>query len=101
MSTFIDNYSEILKYSALISIGTFFTSLVVIPWIVVRLPADFFSSPKTIWNGARSRHPLLVILLLLIKNGLGLILLAAGVAMLVLPGQGLLTIVISMGMKNH
>lgn len=100
MSTFIDNYSELLKYCAILSVFTFVVSLIVIPWVIVRLPNDFFSTPKTIWNGARRHHPFLVILLLIVKNGVGLLLLAAGIVMLVLPGQGLLTIVISIGMIN-
>ena len=32
----------------------------------------------------------------LAKNGLGVVLLAAGIAMLVLPGQGLLTLVVAL-----
>jgi len=100
MSTFIDNYSELLQYCAILSVCTFVISLIIIPWIIIRLPSDFFSTPKTIWNGARQHHPVLVISLIIIKNCIGFVLLIAGIAMLVLPGQGLITIAISIGLIN-
>lgn len=56
--------------------------LLALPWIVGRLPADHFVSPP-----GRS-HPALRI----VRNAFGVLVLASGVAMLVLPGQGLLTL---------
>ncbi|NIV30742.1 MAG: hypothetical protein GWN58_14950, partial [Anaerolineae bacterium] len=46
------------------------------------------------------RHPVMGLVVLVLKNLLGLVLLVAGVAMLVLPGQGLLTIVIALTLLN-
>nr|WP_239552730.1 PGPGW domain-containing protein [Oceanisphaera litoralis] len=78
----------------------FIGSLLAIPWLVVRIPADYFSDSyrhRVLW--AR-QHPLLRWLLLILKNLLGLVLLLMGIAMLVLPGQGLLTILIALVMLN-
>jgi hypothetical protein len=100
MTFFTEYYSEILKWCAISSAFTFAVSLIVIPWIIIRLPCDFFITRKTIWNGAIKHHPALFILLLIVKNCLGIILFTAGVVMLVLPGQGILTIAISIGMIN-
>ncbi len=79
---------------------TFVATLVAIPWLVVRIPADYFSHQrreKTLWA---NRHPVIRAMLLVLKNLLGLTLVLAGVAMLVLPGQGLLTILIGMMLCN-
>lgn len=96
----IEQYAYILEWCALLSAGTFVLSLIVIPWLILRLPADFFISRKTIWNGAKRHHPLLFLLFRIIKNLAGIILLLAGILMLVLPGQGLLTMVIGLGLIN-
>jgi hypothetical protein len=78
--------------SALLFVG----SLVVIPWLVVRIPADYFIHRRHFVDRWQPRHPLLRIALLALKNLCGIVLVLAGVAMLVLPGQGILTIVIGL-----
>ena len=74
---------------------TFVGTLVLVPILVVRLPAGYFAH-----QGRRQPwltvNPLFRILLVLGKNVFGIILLLAGVLMLVLPGQGILTILIGM-----
>jgi len=100
MNFLTDNLDAILKWSALASILTFIGSLIIIPWIIIRLPSDFFITRKTIWNSAKQHHPALLITLLIIKNSIGMLLLAAGIIMLLMPGQGLLTIAIGLGLIN-
>ncbi len=81
----------ILEFLFLLSIGGFVGSLIAIPWILVRLPQDYFCErhPRT-W--LKDHHPVLRFIALALKNFVGWILLLGGIAMLVLPGQGLLTI---------
>ncbi len=80
-----------LGWLAVSSVFTFVLSLVLIPWVISRLSKDCFlrihlndkvSSPPTVGS----------ILLVIFRHCLGIILLLAGLAMLFLPGQGLLTI---------
>jgi hypothetical protein len=74
----------------------FVGTLLLVPWLVVRLPADYFHDsyrPTLLWG---VRHPVLRFLLHLGKNLLGVIVLLMGLAMLVLPGQGVLTIVVGL-----
>lgn len=79
----------IFSWLGLISLLTFLFSLVAIPLLIARLPVDYFvRRPVRDWPG---RHPLVHLFLVLAKNFLGLILLVAGTVMLLLPGQGLLT----------
>lgn len=76
------------------SVVLFVATLFLMPAILVRIPADYFTHPRRPpgrWDG---RGRVLRALLLVTKNVLGYIFLAAGLAMLVLPGQGLLTLLI-------
>jgi drug/metabolite transporter (DMT)-like permease len=64
---------------------------------VTRMSPDYFSSPTPAPGTLRYCHPVLSLALKTFKTILGVALLLAGVAMIVLPGQGLLTIVIAIG----
>ncbi len=76
--------------SLFILVGT----VVLVPLVVARMPSDHFVRPETErWS---RRHPLLRGALWVGRNLLGAVLVVAGVAMLVLPGQGILTILIGL-----
>jgi len=75
------------------SIASLVLCALLLPVIVVRLPADYFASSRE----HRPQHrTVLAWLWRVVKNVLGLLFLLAGIAMLVLPGQGLLTILIGL-----
>jgi hypothetical protein len=76
------------------SIITFIATLIAVPWLIVRIPSDYFSERKRVKKLWSSHHPAVRAVLLTFKNLLGYILVLAGIGMLVLPGQGLLTILI-------
>jgi hypothetical protein len=61
-------------------------------WVIIRVPADYFARENPGEGQWAHRHPLVRIALIVGKNVLGLVLVAAGILMLVLPGQGVLTI---------
>lgn len=68
-------------------------SLLAIPVVIVKLPSDYLRREHKLVRG----WPLyLSVPFLLIKNALGVLFFISGLAMLVLPGQGLLTIVIAL-----
>jgi hypothetical protein len=69
-------------------------------WAIVQLPADYFSREKRPPLSRWEQHPMLRPLYLIAKNILGFVLIIAGIAMLVLPGQGLLTIVVGVVLMN-
>lgn len=88
----LDGWAEGLGWLAAVSALTFAGSLLVIPLVAARIPADYFCAHRrgpTLW---RRRHPGLRLMVLILKNVLGLVLFLAGMLMLFLPGQGLLTI---------
>ena len=73
---------------------TFLATLIAIPWLVIRIPADYFSYAKRRRQTKHSNHPLVQLALVILKNVLGTVFIMTGILMLVLPGQGVLTIVI-------
>lgn len=70
--------------------------LLLVPVIIARLPADHFVREGPRPGSFRDRHPAVRVTLLALKNAFGVFLVLAGVAMLVLPGQGILTILLGL-----
>ncbi len=81
----------------LTSVVLFVVSIVAIPVILVRLRSDYFDVriPRP-WM--RDHHPALRVIGHVVKNIMGAVFLLAGIAMLVLPGQGILTILIGISL---
>jgi hypothetical protein len=82
----------VVALSLILSVLLFVASLLAVPWVVRRLPPDVLerqdmpalgSQQATFWR----------LTVRLGRNLVGAVLLLAGIAMLVLPGQGLLTII--------
>ena len=94
MLDFFHMHETVILWLAVSSLVTFTASLIIVPLLVVRIPADYFSQRKRRRPPWAHHHPLLRGILLVIKNICGYVFILAGILMLVLPGQGLLTIFI-------
>ena len=90
----IQGNEAVLWWLAASSAFTFVASLVVVPWLVVRIPRDYFAPGATQRLPWADRHPMVRLAFTIGKNVLGGVFVAGGLLMLVLPGQGILTIVI-------
>lgn len=86
-----------LAWVAAVSIAGFIASLIAIPWILVRLPADYFDT-RVERQFMPGRHPAMRAAGRVVMNVAGIVFLLAGIAMLVLPGQGILTILIGVSL---
>ena len=75
------------------SIFIFILCLLGVSWFVAQIPEDYFLTTKRSPSGLEKKAPVLRLLLLIGKNFLGVCLIAGGLLMLVLPGQGLITII--------
>jgi membrane protein YdbS with pleckstrin-like domain len=84
----------------LVSLFSFVASLFLIPFLVVRIPYDYFSESKRQPAPWAERHVVVRCVVLMVKNLLGMIFVLLGLAMLVLPGQGLLTLLIGVLLLN-
>lgn len=88
-------------YLAAFSILSFIATLVLVPFLVIRIPADYFAEKKRHrWEPWAHEHPLIRWSLLIAKNMLGYLFIILGIAMLLLPGQGILTILIGIMFIN-
>ena len=86
---------DMLLGLTIVSILCFIGSLIAIPWILIRLPSDYFdmSVPRR-WM--KDHHPVLRIIGLVVKNCVGMVFILAGFLMLFLPGQGIPTMLIGL-----
>jgi len=95
----IESYvsANVLIWFAVSSVFMFVGTLIAIPVILMRLPADYFDIRKPRpWM--ENHHPILRLLGHIVKNVVGAIFLFAGFLMLFLPGQGVLTMLIGLSM---
>ncbi len=91
--------ADILIALTVLSLVFFVGTLIAIPFILVRLPADYFDTrvPRP-WM--ENHHPILRLVGHIVKNVIGAIFLFAGFLMLFLPGQGILTMLIGISMLD-
>jgi hypothetical protein len=79
-----------------LAIGVF-----LVPALILRLPADYFAYRRRHAAAAVRRHPLIHVGLMSMKNLLGAVFVIAGIALLVLPGQGLITLMAGLIIMNY
>lgn len=91
--------ADVLIGLTVVSIIGFIGSLVAIPWILIRLPSDYFDI-RVPRHWMKDHHPALRTIGLIVKNIAGSIFLIAGFLMLFLPGQGLLTMLIGISFMD-
>lgn len=90
----VTHYAQWLYLLATLSFVFFVLSLLLIPYLVTRIPTDYFVEAKrvpTVQSFSRSAF-----LRSLARNLVGTLLVLAGITMLLLPGQGILTILVGL-----
>lgn len=92
--------TDVLQVLGVISLLTFFGSLIILPWLILRMRPDYFIRHRREVDARHQRHPILAALTFLFRNSIGLCLLLAGIIMLILPGQGILTMVIGFSLMD-
>jgi hypothetical protein len=81
-----------------ISLATFVATLIIIPVLVVKMAPDYFMPGRK--SAMADLHPVARALGLIGKNLLGVVIFFAGVAMLFMPGQGLLTMLLGVALLD-
>lgn len=87
---------EVVVGFTIVSVFLIVGSLVALPRLVASLPADYFTRE----DSGLIADPRREAWLKLGKNLLGIVLLIAGIAMLVLPGQGALTLLVAVALLD-
>jgi hypothetical protein len=82
--------------SAVLFVG----SLIVMPILLSRMRPDYFVRRRSTKESGSDRHSMPRLFWIVVKNIVGFVLLLMGIAMLVLPGQGLLTILTATTLLN-
>ena len=96
---FVTNYKKFIFWLGSISAVIFVFSLLSIKWLVALIPSDYFMKKED--SKFKIKYPFLWFISLLIKNVLGYSLIIGGIFMLVLPGQGIFTIMVGLMLSNY
>jgi len=94
MITFVHNHEGLLLWFTIASVIGLIASLVLIPWILIQIPSDYFFHKKRQKQKWCNQLPIVRLVFLLIKNILGVIFIISGIIMLFIPGQGIIAIII-------
>jgi archaellum biogenesis protein FlaJ (TadC family) len=97
----LSDHPEVLIGLGASSILIFVISILGLSWFVAQIPEDYFLSSKRKPSKWQEQKPILRLVVLFGKNIIGVSLIIGGLLMLVLPGQGLLTIVTGLLLINY
>ena len=100
MFDWFETHREAAGWVAAFSAGAFLFALAAVPRLVVRIPADYFAPGAERRTRRVSSHTAPRLFLALLRNLIGFVLLMAGIAMLFLPGQGILTILAALALLD-
>lgn len=96
----LENNSYILFYLGIISVLIFIFSIVGLRLFIIAIPSDYFINKKRV-SALRDNSILLWVFYKIFKNIIGYIFIAIGLLALVLPGQGILMILIGLMMSDY
>lgn len=94
--SWIAAHQGLLAALAGLSVLVFLGSVATLPFLLSRLPEDYFIDPRRHQGRFKHLHPALYLAIRIVRNVIGWALVLAGLAMLVLPGQGILTILMGL-----
>jgi hypothetical protein len=98
--SWVEAHQGLLLSLAGLSVLMFVGSLIALPFLLARIPEDYFTDPQRHAARLKSLHPVVYLSLRLLKNLIGWVLVLAGILMLVLPGQGILTIIMGLVLSD-
>jgi hypothetical protein len=94
------DWQRIIWWTTGMSLFAMVATVIGVPWVISRLPADYFNREKRAAWRRTAEEPLFALALGLAKNVFGAVLVVLGTIMLVTPGQGLLTLFIGLLLMN-
>ena len=99
ITEFISSYKVYILWLATISLFVFIFSLLSIKWLVALIPTNYFIKKKKVKS--KRSYSFIWFLSIIVKNLIGYTLILGGILMLVLPGQGLFTILMGLILSNY
>lgn len=95
MPDWIADNQAVLFWIAGASVVMFVATLAMGPWLILRIPPDYFTHARRPPSRMADHHPVWRTTIRVLRAVLAVVCLVAGLAMLVLPGQGLLTLLMA------
>jgi len=95
----IDFVTENARWLFGLSAGTFVATIILVPILILRIPRNYFLEDER--PAPLSKNRAVHLMLMSMKNLLGLVLVILGLAMFFIPGQGLLTMLIGLTIMNY
>ena len=92
----VQDHETLMGLFAAGSLVLLILSVALLPFVVSLIPADYFAAEERGLSRLARLHPTAHALVMVAKNLVGAVFFLAGLAMLVLPGQGLLTLVVAL-----
>ena len=96
-----ENLTDIFFILGITSFAVLVISALSIGYFVKQIPYDYFLNDKRGISDYKNKNPIFWIITLAIKNIVGYCLIIGGILMLVLPGQGLLTIFVGLILSDY
>ncbi len=98
--SWLTEHQQLIQQIGNASLVVLVLTIVALPLVVKQLPADYFINERREPAWRERKHPLLWGVVTLAKNAVGIFLILVGIAMLVLPGQGTVTVLIGLACTN-
>ena len=96
-----ENLIDIFFVLGISSIAILIISALSIGYFIKKIPHDYFLNDKRGIPDYKNKNPVFWIIALAVKNIIGYCLIMGGILMLVLPGQGLLTILVGLMLSDY
>ena len=100
ITIFFEEHRLVLGMFAGFSVIMFFASILSLPFLVSFIPTDYFQYAEPYRVHHTFKHPVIRLSIIITKNILGWLLIITGAILLVLPGQGLITIIVGLLLIN-
>ena len=95
-----NSHEVILWWLFAASLALLLLTPVIVVYVVVQLPADYFTQTQKRRAEWTDKYPALRPIVLIAKNLFGMVLMLTGIVMLLTPGQGLLTLIAGLMLVN-
>lgn len=99
ITEFVSSYRVYILWLATISLFVFIFSLISIKWLVALIPTNYFIKKNMVKS--KKSYSFIWLISVIVKNLIGYTLILGGLLMLVLPGQGLFTILMGLILSNY
>ena len=96
-----ENLVDIFFILGISSLVILVISAISIGFIIRKIPYDYFLNEKRGMSQYKNKNPFFWFIVLTLKNIIGYCLILGGILMLVLPGQGLLTILVGLILSDY